>query len=711
METNQINLDTMMMPLGGSLSQGVHPPGGEATDEVDSSVNNESSIGDAGEDVTVTPDESLTVITAVMAFKKESEQARRVRDQLNLRNYNANLGVQDWSNKVEGQSTMFIPKTSTALQQICAFVKKGLVGFGNWFQVDLSPDPTLSSETTLLTPSSIVKLLRHRLEDPDELIPGFIDFPTLVSDAIMMGALGSLAIIKVHGTKIPTRRYNVEQIPMLEWVNNPLLQTTQNGTPSPSVPYIQQTGVQEKLTLTEGSVWRLLVELCRPEDIYLDPTNKGLYLIHRTYHDLHELIDSAAAGNYDPLAVDELTQSFSDYQRNWELEQLTDQPHATPPTFRKQVAVDTFWGTLLDSEGKVAHRNCVCAIANEKYLIKKPTDNPYWHQEIPYVVAPLTRLPFSTYHRAIFDNVVELNIAYNELYNLIQDGGIAAVHGIRQIKMSMVENADEFTDGIPEGSVLNVREEFPDGQPVMIQLRSGQVPQESLAVLNLIEKEFQAAAMVNDTKVGQLPRKEVRATEVAAANESSSVYFDSIISDLENLLIRPALRLAWLTILQNASDWSAQDVVGCIGPQQAKALGMLSSARRYALYALGTRFKVHGLSSTISRGRDFQKIMTVLSVVGQSPPFLQAFMKKYSTDKTLSYIFKLLNLDPEDLALSEEEATEQQQSLQSLPFFAGIARGAQGNQQPQMQPEQQSGNPVQAAQSAIASQNQPPRTL
>src|SRR6476659_3741594 len=94
-----------------------------------------------GDDMPVAPWDDLSVIQVTMAYKQESEEARHVRDRLNKINYDAANSRQDNTGKLKGQSQEFLPKTAMALEQFKAFIKRGLVAFGNWFSVELTPDP------------------------------------------------------------------------------------------------------------------------------------------------------------------------------------------------------------------------------------------------------------------------------------------------------------------------------------------------------------------------------------------------------------------------------------------------------------------------------------------------------------------------------------------------------------------------------------------
>src|SRR5690242_11660140 len=63
----------------------------------------------------------------------EAADARRTRMEKNRKNFDAVHARQDWSHTIEGQSREFLPKTSTALEQFTAVIKKALTSSKDWY--------------------------------------------------------------------------------------------------------------------------------------------------------------------------------------------------------------------------------------------------------------------------------------------------------------------------------------------------------------------------------------------------------------------------------------------------------------------------------------------------------------------------------------------------------------------------------------------------
>lgn len=602
-------------------------------------------IKTAGADAPVGSDEDLTVIQAVTRCYQEADDAKVGRMQQNRLNRDVYLGRQDWSYKQDGQSTETLPKVSVTVEQTCAFIKRGLTSFGDWFSVQL--DRTLAG---LIDGDQVREILKCFFNELWERNNKTTVLPLIVADAVKVGLLESLMILKVHGGMMPIRRPKF-------------------------APGSRMTRTDNELLWDEDEVWRLRIDVVRPEDYFPDPSGNGLYEIHRVERDLHEVIAAAEEGLYDAEAVRQLV--GSSYEQPLD-EKRTDrdrnQVEATPPGFRKKVFLTEFWGTLLNDDGTVAHRNCVCTIANDRFLIRKPEPNPFWHQESPFVVGPLIRVPFSVWHKALYDQAVALNITINELFSLMIDGAIGAVWGIKQVRIEDLEDPSQIAGGVPQGATLAVKSTLPHNADVMKQVATGQVPTDAMAMHEALNREYNTAVLSNELKVGQLPPKQVLATEIVEASTSQAVTLDGVITDLEHLMTR-LIRLSWLNILQNADDIPSVAWTSTINRRTAMLIMRASPEERYALFADKSQMKVFGLSATMQRALDFQKMMALMQATTLNPMLAREFMTKFSPGKALRSLMRALNLNPDNL---EMDPDEQQNAPQAIQETIGLAQAMGG---------------------------------
>jgi hypothetical protein len=624
------------------------------------------------------------VISAIMQCRQESEQARLSRLTRNDMNWDVYMGRQDWRHKQEGQSKEFLPKVPVSVEQMGALIKRGLIQFGDYFSVSVDSDIQ-----QLISGSQIRTLLKCFLEDLWGPNNTSNTFPLVISDGVKQALLKSLIILKVHGGNYKRRTFRFEK------------GSAELG--------MEEAANSSPLIMEEEDQWKLRIDLLRFEDYYPDPSGMDLYEIHRCERDLHEVLEMAEVGVYDKTAVNQLIGSSHERPEDEELSE-EDRGHdiSVKPSFRKKVLIDEFWGTLLDDNGEVAHRNVVATIANEKFLIRPPEPNPFWHQESPFVVRPLIRVPHSVWHKALYDHGSDLNLAINELFNLMLDGGMAAVWGIKQLRIEDLEDPRQVEAGIRQGQTLAVKQTLPNNAKVLETVSEGDVPRDAMAVFDFLNKEYHTAVMSNELNVGALPPKQVLATEVLQSSQSQNLMLDGIIADLE-VLISDTLRKSWLNILQNADDIPKEAFPTMADRRVAMLLMQASPEERFALFAGKCKMKVFGLSGTLTRALDFQKIMAMLQAVTVNPMLFQAFLRRFSPDRTLDQMMVTLNISPEKLEKTPEELeqadAEMQRTMGAAQMLgqgpqsaeggpAGVAAGQGTGGSPETAGIQQAANPM-----------------
>jgi hypothetical protein len=609
----------------------------------------------AGSDMPVSSDSDLTIIEQIKRCRNEADEAKRDRLWRNKINRDIYLGRQDWEHKEDGQSTEFLPKMAVSVEQMCSFIKKGLVRLGDYFTIHL--DRSLQGKVSGNELREVLKCFLNDLWANGN--NGSTDFVTVMSDGIKVALMESLIILKVHGGMQNTRTYRFEKAD----------RATRQA--------------EDNLVMEESEQWRLRIDLIRPEDYYPDPTGNGLYEIHRVEKDLHEVVSASEGENplYDPEAVKRLIDT--DYPRPMDEErrdEAQNQPETTNPSHRKRVVLDEFWGTLLNQDGTIAQRNIVCTVANDKIVIRKPTPNPFWHQESPFVVAPLIRVPFSVWHKALYDHAAELNLSINEFFNLILDGGLASVWGIRQVRVEDLEDPGQVAGGIPQGATLAVKQTLPHDAKVVETVTTGNVPQDAMQVYEAISREYTGAALTNELKMGQLPAKRVLATEIVEASQSQSVTLDGLIGDIENNIIKVALRKAWLTILQNADDIPEHQFTSAISQITAMLIMKASPEERFALFAGKSQFRVSGLSESMAKAMDFQKKMALAQAAGSNPLLMEPWMTEMSGKKFLDGLIKDTGLNPDEFKMDEEEKKQVPEKIARTGILQGML-GQQGGGQ------------------------------
>lgn len=603
----------------------------------------------------------------IFGYKQEAYTARQNRMSLNRDNFDVYHLRQDYSHKKRGQSKEFIAKQQSAVEQLTSFLQQGLMDQGEWFRVEAQP----GIKNPLIAPTEMQKLLMRQLEKNK--------FPLFVSDSVKLGALGALMISKVGGKKVKRCSYRVDEQLKFEEVSAELVSSSSSEKPiSAGVP-----SLKKKLFRIEKEIWQLSLSLLRQEDYYPDPTGRGLYEVQQIEMDYHELVAMAEASpeDYDMQAVENVGISIDELQKQKKSRESGQ--NVTYSESRKPVTILECWGNFIEpATGKLLYENCVAAISSTGQLIRKPKKNPLWHGESPFVVSPIVRVPHSVWHRAMMDAATKNNISMNELYNLMLDAGLMSVFGIKQVRPDWLLDPSQVSEGIAPLETLQVNTSCPPGQKALERVDTGQLSTDALNMYNLTDREFQQSALTNDTRMGSLPQRAVKATEIVASNQSITGVFNGIVKIIEEEYIARILDKSWRTMAQHMNDLDDDEVSSLIGEDRAMILANMAPEDIFASTAQGMSYKVFGLSSTLNKIQDFRKITALLQSIGSSPLMMAEFQRTYSITKLIGEIVKSLDIDEEKIKLTPQEhqvlAQEKEQAM-AMQMAAQGGGDATGN--------------------------------
>jgi len=556
------------------------------------------------------------VISVSEQYFQESDNEKFERMRLNRLNFESFHHRADMSHKKAGQSKEFLPKQSLAVEQIVAFFEQGLIESGDWFNVET--EPGIVEDAALLKSDDVRKILQQHLDKNN-----FVEF---VSDSVKLGLLGSLMIAKVRG----------------ELVDNPSFKAETKEFPDGTFKRV--------LKKQFNNTWELKLDLIRQEDWYPDPTGNDVYEMQRIAMDLSQVqkMSVGKAAVYDPVIVKMLGPSEEDLEQKHLKSKETNQIKIPSAGFRRTVEIWEFWGDIIHPQtGLMLAENVTWTIANRRHLISKPKPNPFWHGKSPFVVSPLTRVPKSVWHRALMDAPTKNNTALNELYNLIVDGGMMATHGIKQIRPDWLEDPRQVAAGIPPGTTLSANSSMPPGAKVLERVDTSSLSSETIAIYSLMNSEFAASALSNDLRLGQTPARETKATAIVESSNTITTIFTGMAKIIESQYIEQILTKGYMNILQHIKDIDPPSLEAQLGKIRAQEVLAQPAEDIFAASAQGMKFKVYGVSRTLSKLKDFRKLTAFLQTLATNPLFVQEFLKRFSIGKLFGEIGRALDIATE----------------------------------------------------------------
>lgn len=626
-----------------------------------------------------TDPDSGHVIRFILQCRNEAKLAKWNRIQQTRENWDVFWGRHDFSHKMEGQSREVLAMQPMAIEQTASFFQQALVDMGDeWWTVDAKNPAHV--DKMKVKPEMVQALTQQQL-----IKAQLLDH---VGMGMKSGLLGGLIISKVHETWDTCPHYVVEKDEKKK---------------------DSKGKANTKLKKIEQKYCRLSLENVNQFNYYPDPKpgRNKLYEIEDMWVDYYEMMKNAEGEDaiYDLEMCKKVEHKMDDdSEEKFDQMRRTNQNEVSH-SFRGRVKLTEFWGTILDINGKVLHENCVVTLANDRWLIRKPTPNPYWHQQSPYVTAALLKSPDGTWPKALADAGTKYNIAANELFNLMLDGAMRSVNGIGQIHQDWLEDPAQVEGGVRPGTYLGVNAQCPPGGKVIEQLITGSVPPDSMNLNNLLQQEFNRAMLTSDIRQGMQPRKDVPATQIVEASQTITSTFRGMSQQVEQAWIQRILELAWQVTCQFSDDMNPDEIRAILDQDEADQFLALSAEERFAATVEGLKFNVYGISLSIQRQADYRKVMTLMQTIGASEPMTEAFVKRFSFDELLAYAMQSLGIPVKRLEIPHAEQEMMAQGGGQQPSAPGSGPNQMSQVPGPSDGPSQAGGPQPAAQGMGAGAN------
>lgn len=601
--------------------------------------------------------DSGTLLTISTNYKNEASEAKKSRMEQNKENFDCYHTRDDWSYKQKGQSKESLPKMAMAVEQNSNFIQQGLVDMGDWFKV--YPEEGMLEDAMKVKPNDVYVLTNRFLKKD-----GFLN---KIGESVKLGLIGSVMIAKIHGRYVQKPKFKVKY-------------------------GMQGLKFKRSLVKIEDKAWELKIDLLRQEDYYPDPTGRGLYEMHETFMDYYEVERLAKDEKlYDLSVVQQLKASSSEDSAS----KLGDKARETGQdiansSYRNQIKISEYWGNIVSPEGELLMENVMWTVANDRFVIQEPCENPFWHGESPFVASPIIRVPGSVWGKALMDSPTKLNKALSEMFNLMLDGGMMAVHGIKQIREDWLVDAGEVSEGIEAGSTLRVNSSCPPGMKVVENVVTSTVPPDAMNMYNLLNQEFNTSAITNDLRMGVTPFRESKATAIVESSQSITSMFTGLAKQIETAFMEKVLDKAWKTIAQHMEDLDPEKIKSLLGEKRAASLENLSNEELFAETVQGCKFEVFGISATLNKQKDFTKLQAMLQTVASSPILMEEFTKIYDFGKVLTEIMRSLDINPAKIKADQAvvDPSKAQQADQTAPDAQSqIPQAGAPNASPEMSVE------------------------
>lgn len=584
---------------------------------------------------TQTP-EDLEIVSALQGYWNESDNNRKSglnpRDDKWRENLNLYWNRFDWSKKAAWQARETMPEVPTYVDRFAAAMKEALIATPEGFYTVTDPADKENDLANSVKRMTDVMLTRIGKSTNGQILP----FSAVFEEQMKLGAIIACAGAVTWKTDVPGGRVAFETID--------------------------------------------------PRFVWLDHTGRNLYRVRRLEVDRHDLQDMIkkrdGRGNpiFNMANMESLINSLTLYDEVYKAEMAGHGVYTTSP--RAPITLDEYIATVLSNTGEVLAERSLLVVANQKYLIRGPEKNPFWHGQDWMVYTPLLPTPLSVYGRTYMEDFGSIAKTFTELTNMILD----AVHTVSlnawAMSPSALLNPEQLASGISPNKLF-LLEDGVDPRMFAKALELGTLPPESIEVWKLLKNELTEAASVNEIGLGQFaPKGRTSATEVDATQQSSSAVIRSIAQTVETRFLDIVLDLTWKTGLQHAKA-SNKQFAAAVGEDM---WGALYSQRRELIERPYT-FQARGISNTLFRGNQLKTFMNMLQIIGSNQNLSQAFFAEVPIENLLKKLFELSGID-----MSQMQATDRQKMMQQVA--PGMQQAAQqAGPAPQTRPGQSAPTP------------------
>jgi hypothetical protein len=384
------------------------------------------------------------------------------------------------------------------------------------------------------------------------------------------------------------------------------------------------------------------IECVSSFDIYLDPSQKNRFIIHRLKKSIDELYETQPYMNY--INLDKLTEfqtkTYEEAKEKLARGEITEDQMPNV----KEVELLEFWGNIYNKEGRLIYKQIVCTVANRHILIRAPEDFSPFFSDLPFVIFYVIPGLNTVYPPPFIGNLCNLARYINETLSLMFDACAYASIPLFRINPHAIFNSEILMEGLYPGQVVQGLEN------AIEPVRIGQgITQDILAMYNIFKAEFQEASSVTEYLTGRAPTKSRQtAKEIIAKREQGAMFFNKFARSIETYLLEPLiLKLydAIRRIIINNEITIYDDILRKYGIVFATPTSELKEQILPGEFDL----KVYGLSLLTTQQEKIDKLLAFMNLISK----MGAIEEIIDMRKVVAKFAELLGIYPYDIFKDE----------------------------------------------------------
>lgn len=379
----------------------------------------------------------------------------------------------------------------------------------------------------------------------------------------------------------------------------------------------------------KGVRTNIVFDPCIPTDVWLDPTGRSRFKIHRVKRDISDLWamtepQQGMDGNvmppvYDKDEVAKVKPGATDTEREVQSALIRrDTPHLASD---QGVDVYEYWGDFYDpATGVVLYKNVVITFVNKQYCIRRPQDNPYKDGADPFIIFSPTLAPHQIYGYGLLTAGSFLADEIDKTFCVIVDKVRLTVPGVVAYPNQLRDPAQLGQDhtSFKLGKVWLGKD--PDKPPFAPALAFEKPSMEDFQLLDRLMNAYRDSTGVNEFATGT-PQSDNRKTkeEVQERTQATAQVFNDAASHIEDTALSPLLKKIYYRCVQFENEYDDNNLVRMFGDgpeaQAIQQLKQLPEDVRWDLMYLDAEFRCNGISNSITKQQRIGDMMNFYKIV------------------------------------------------------------------------------------------------
>jgi hypothetical protein len=330
---------------------------------------------------------------------------------------------------------------------------------------------------------------------------------------------------------------------------------------------------------------------------------------------------------------------------------------------RHDLRIIEWWGTVLDDNGNVMMwddmplENVQILCANNGTMIADPLPNKRYSGASPFTVAPLLRSAKTPYRPGLLANGAEMNKYTDTLVSALVLGGIKACHGVTTVNSQWLKDPEVVANGLLPNMTLEANDEKPLGAKLFEVERIGDLPSSGLQLYQLLRQLTGENMFASDQFMTGNSRSSDTATAQIQSQNVIGGLFEALDAVLEDEIIETIAQETFQEMLRNRKYISDENLLWVFSGDEERAITFKEMPEGDLLKLLATAFKFRGKglrSRAASKGKA-AAYTQFASMLMSNPIMSQQFNDAFSFKTFISKGLEGLEIDPEELSLTERE--------------------------------------------------------